>query len=344
MSVTERTSVLIMGGGPAGYTAAIYAARAGLSPVCIEGYAFGGQIVRSGRVDNFPSYPAGITGAELGDRMREQALAFGARLVTAEVQSVDLSARPFTVVTDEHRYAADAVIVATGARSRRLGLASEDAFEGFGVCYCAICDGPFFVDQRVVVVGGGDAAVEEALQLTKIARSVLLVHRRPEFRASTALRSALARDAKIEVLTPYVVDEIIGQEPAGVTGVRLRDLDTGLVREEEVEGIFVAIGHDPASELVKPWLTVTSNGFLVTEPGTTATNVPGVFAAGDVADPRYRQAITAAASGCAAAIDTERWLISGSSGEPAGDAGEVDLRAGASTELSAQRPLSAGRR
>jgi len=319
MTPVETAQVLIIGGGPAGYTAAIYAARAGLEPVCIEGYASGGQIVRSGRIDNFPSYPQGITGSELADQMREQAKVFGARLVTAEVESVDLAGSPFTVTTDERRYLADAVVVATGARSRRLGLASEDAFEGFGVCYCAICDGPFFAGRRVAVVGGGDAAVEEALALTKIAASVVLVHRRAEFRANASLRAIVARNSKIEILTPYVVDEILGQEPAGVTGMRLRHVADGTTREEEVDGVFVAIGHVPASELFRPWLVVDHAGFLVTDPRSTATNVPGVFAAGDVADPRYRQAVTAAASGCAAAIDAERWLIGGGAGQQSFD-------------------------
>ena len=327
MTVTEHARVAIVGGGPAGYTAAIYAARAGLAPVCVEGYASGGQIIRSGRVDNFPSYPEGINGADLGERMRQQAVAFGARLVTAEVQSVDLSRRPFTVVTDDRTITCDAVIVATGARARRLGLPSEDAFDGFGVCYCAICDGPFFADQAVAVVGGGDAAVEEALALSKIARSVVLVHRRDEFRANASLRQALRNDPKIEVLTPYVVEEILGVEPAGVSGLRVREVGSGVARDLAVDGVFVAIGHDPASELFTPALAVNSHGFLLTEQGSTATNVPGVFAAGDVADPRYRQAITAAASGCAAAIDAERWLITGGSGHT--DEGNVRVTASA---------------
>jgi thioredoxin reductase (NADPH) len=320
---TTHTRIVIVGGGPAGYTAAIYAARASLSPVCVEGYASGGQIIRSGRVDNFPGYPAGITGAELGERMRDQAVVFGARLVTAEVQSVDLSNRPFAVVADGERITADAVVVATGARARRLGLPSEDAFEGFGVCYCAICDGPFFADQRVAVVGGGDAAVEEALALSKIARSVVLVHRRHDFRANATLRKVLTNEPKVEILTPYVVDEIVGLEPAGVTGMRVRDVETGAVRELDVEGVFVAIGHDPASELFTSAVAADARGFLLTAPRSTATNVPGVFAAGDVADPRYRQAVTAAASGCAAAIDAERWLITGGSGHT----DEEDVRA-----------------
>ncbi|HWG97920.1 MAG TPA: thioredoxin-disulfide reductase [Pilimelia sp.] len=316
MSDNTTTRLLIVGGGPAGYTAAIYAGRASLAPICIEGYASGGQIVRSGRVDNFPGQPAGISGAELGERIREQATTFGARMATAEVQSVDLSTRPFVVTTDEATYRTDALIAATGARPRRLGLATEDEFDGMGVCYCAICDGPFFADQRVAVIGGGDAALEEALQLSKIARSVLLVHRRDGFRANAGLRAAVARDPRIEVLVPYLVDDILGQAPAGVHGLQLRNAQTGQCRTVEVDGVFVAIGHEPSSELFRPALATDSHGFLVTADGSTATNVPGVFAAGDVADPRYRQAVTAAASGCAAAIDAERWLISGAADDP----------------------------
>lgn len=311
MSESESVRVLIVGGGPAGYSAAIYAGRAGLSPLCVEGYGSGGQIIRSSRIDNFPSHPDGITGTDLAERIRAQAIQHGARLVMADVESVDLSASPFTVVTADRRYLAETVIVATGASSRRLGLRSEDEFDGAGVCYCAICDGPFFAGRRVLVVGGGDAAAEEALQLSKIAVSVLLVHRRGELRASAPMRAALMANPNVTLLTPYVVDEILGQHPEGVTGVRLRHVEHGTHHEEPVDGVFVAIGHEPASALFAPWLRLDEHGFVVTAAGSTATNVPGVFAAGDVADPRYRQAITAAASGCAAAIDAERWLLSG---------------------------------
>jgi thioredoxin-disulfide reductase len=307
MTEPESARIVIIGGGPAGYTAAIYAARGGLHPVCVEGYASGGQIVRSGEVHNFPGYPGGIPGSELADRMREQAVGFGALIVTDEVESVDLSHSPFTVTTPAQTYRADSVIVATGASYRRLGLPSEEEYDGRGVCYCAICDGPLFAGQRVAVVGGGDAAVEEALALTRMAASVTLIHRRTEFRANAALRASLA-DSPVEVLVPHVVDEVLGND-MGVTAVRLRDLSDGGTREIELDGLFVAIGHEPASGLVEQWLKVDSHGFVVTGAGCTATSVPGVFAAGDVADPRYRQAITAAASGCAAAIDAERWLL-----------------------------------
>ena len=308
MTNTEHVDLAIVGGGPAGYTAAIYAARAGLRPVCVEGYASGGQIIRSSEIHNFPGYPDGIAGSELADRMRDQAIASGARLVTTDVTTVDLGRSPFEIVTPDGRIASEAVIVATGARARRLGLPSEDELEGMGVCYCAICDGPFFAGQRVVVVGGGDAAAEEALTLSRIAAEVILVHRRTEFRATASLMAAVKGRPNVTILTPYVVTEILGS--AGVTGVRLRHLSDASVRDVDADGVFVAIGHEPATDLVSPWLKVDVHGFVVTEPGTTATNVPGVFAAGDIADSRYRQAVTAAGSGCSAAIDAERWLHS----------------------------------
>jgi thioredoxin reductase (NADPH) len=306
---TEPTRVAIIGGGPAGYTAAIYAARAGLTPLCIEGYGAGGQIIRSPRIDNFPGYPDGISGGELADRMREQAEAFGARVVLADVTSVDLEGPPFTVATAERRYLADSVIIATGAVPRQLGLPSEAEFEGRGVCYCAICDGAFFAGRRVAVIGGGNAAVEDALALSALAESVLLVHRRKEFRASATVLGSLAK-SPVTVLTPHVVTEILGDDAAGVTGIRVHDVDTGNMSDVGVDGIFVAIGHDPSSGMFAPWLKIDGRGYLITEPGSTATNVPGVFAAGDVADPRFRQAITAASTGCMAAIEAERWLIS----------------------------------
>jgi thioredoxin reductase (NADPH) len=312
MSEIQSSRVIIIGGGPAGYTAALYTARARLEPICFEGYASGGQIARSARVENFPGHSGGISGAELSDLIRQQAVEFGATVVTADVESVDLSTAPFQVRTADREYAADAVIVATGASSRRLGLPSEDEYDGRGVCYCAVCDGPFFANQRVVVVGGGDAAAEEALLLSNIAESVVLVHRRRDFRTTATIRAAVARTANIRILTPMVVDEILGEE-LGVTGVRLRDLENGTETTVPADGVFVAIGHEPASGLFTTWLQADERGFLQTANGTTETRMPGVFAAGDVSDPRYRQAITAAASGCSAAIDAERWLMSGRS-------------------------------
>jgi thioredoxin reductase (NADPH) len=308
MTGTESVSTLIIGGGPAGYTAAIYAARAGLEPVCVEGYNSGGQVIRSGLVHNFPGHPDGIPGEDLADRIRSQAIAAGARIVTSLVDSIDHSAAPFLVTTDGGQFSAESVIVATGAEPRRLGLTSEDAFEGRGVCYCAICDGPFFRDKRVAVVGGGDTAAEEALTLSSLAESVILIHRRDEFRASAVNLTALADRANITVLTPSVVTEVLGDDEHGVTGVRVRDVTGGSARDLDVEGLFVAIGHNPATSLFHGWLDTDPHGCLVTEPGGTATSVPGVFAAGDVTDSRYRQAVTAAAAGCAAAMDAERWL------------------------------------
>jgi thioredoxin reductase (NADPH) len=306
--MTEHRKVIVIGGGPAGYTAALYAARAGLSPVCYEGFDTGGQISRSAQVDNYPGL-LGVAGADLGTKIRDQAETFGAGFEFGDVLAVDLGAAPYRVVGMDGERTADAVIVATGAAARKLGLPSEAAFEGRGVAYCVICDGPMFAGRDVVVVGGGDAAVGEALGLRHIAGSVTLVHRRNEFRASGVMRAALAAATDITVITPAMVEEILGVEADGVTGVRIRMVDDGSVRDLDAEGVFVAIGHEPASQLFQPWLECDEFGFVVTAPGTTATNVPGVFAAGDIADSRYRQAITAAASGCQAAIDAERYLL-----------------------------------
>jgi thioredoxin reductase (NADPH) len=306
--MTAHAKVIIIGGGPAGYTAALYAARAGLSPVCFEGFDTGGQISRSEKVDNYPGLH-GVAGVDLGVKIREQAETFGATFEFGDVFEVDFGAAPYRVVGMEGERTADAVIVATGAAARKLGLPSEAALDGRGVAYCAICDGPMFAGKSVVVVGGGDAAVGEALALRHIAGKVTLVHRRNEFRASGVMRAALAAATDITVVTPAVVEEILGVETENVTGVRIRMVDDGSVRDLDAEGVFVAIGHEPASELFQPWVTCDDHGFVLTEPGTTATNVAGVFAAGDVADSRYRQVITAAASGCQAAIDAERYLL-----------------------------------
>jgi thioredoxin reductase (NADPH) len=318
MSEIPSARVIIIGGGPAGYTAALYNARARLEPICFEGYASGGQIARSARVENFPGHAGGISGADLSDLIRQQAVDFGATVITDDVQSVDLSATPFQVNTADREYSAEAVIIATGASSRRLGLPSEDEYDGRGVCYCAVCDGPFFTNQRVVVVGGGDAAAEEALMLSNIAASVVVVHRRRDFRATASIQTAMNQTSNIRVLTPVVVEEILGEE-LGVTGVRVRDTESGVETVLPAEGVFVAIGHEPASGLFTTWLAADGHGFLQTADGGTETSVPGVFVAGDVGDPRYRQAVTAAASGCAAAIDAERWLMS-RLGHPEADA------------------------
>lgn len=307
---TEHARLLIIGGGPAGYTAAIYSGRAGLEPICIEGYGSGGQIARSPQVDNFPGFPGGIAGVELTARMREQAGSFGTRLVFNDAVSVELAAAPFTVTTDEAAYTADAVILATGAHPRSLGLPAEEKFAGRGIAYCAVCDGAFFAGKRVTVVGGGDAAVGEALSLRKVAATVTLVHRRPELRASTASRLALAAAPDVQVLTPYAVEDIVGDDEVGVTGLALRNRADGTTSRLDTDGLFISIGHEPTTALFRPWVRTDGHGWIVTHMGSTATSVPGVFAAGEIADVRYRQAITAAAAGCAAAIDAERWLIS----------------------------------
>jgi thioredoxin reductase (NADPH) len=304
---TVEAPVVIVGGGPAGYTAAIYAARAGLRPVCIEGYESGGQVIRSGRIDNFPGYPDGVSGSDLADSMRRQAVSFGARMVTTDVTSVNLDGPDLVADTVDRRYIGQAMILATGAAPRRLGLPSETEFEGRGVCYCAICDGPFFAGKRVAVVGGGNSAVEEALSLSGYAKSVVLLHRRAEFRVTRVLREQLALRPNITVLTPYRLTEVIGGV-SGVTSVLAEHIDSGEVQEIGVDGLFVAIGHEPRTAMFAPWLELDRHGYVVTEVGTTATKVPGVFVAGDLADPRYRQAVTASASGCCAAIDAEQWL------------------------------------
>jgi thioredoxin reductase (NADPH) len=317
MGSAEHARLLIIGGGPAGYTAAIYTGRAGLQPVCIEGYGSGGQIVRSPQVDNFPGFPDGVSGVDLTARMRDQAERFGARLVLNDAITVDFGVRPFLVATDESEYRADAVVVATGAYPRSLGLPAEEEFIGRGIAYCAICDGAFFAGKRVTVVGGGDAAVGEALSLRKTAASVTLIHRRAELRASTASKTALAAAPDIEVLTPYLVADIHGDDEHGVTSLSLNRVSDGETSTLDTDGLFVAIGHEPATALFAPWLE-TDRGWIVTQPGTTATSMPGVFAAGEVSDVRYRQAITAASAGCCAAIDAERWLINSGVGMTAG--------------------------
>lgn len=312
MSSTEHVRLLIVGGGPAGFTAALYAARAGLAPACIEGYESGGQIARSYRVENYPGISDNVSGAELSSRMREQAEHFGARMIFDDVQSVELSERPFRVITNESEYTADALIIATGSKARRLGLASEFEYDARGVAYCAVCDGPFFAGKRVAVVGGGDAAVEEALLLREVASSVTLIHRRDELRASLVLQNTLREHRDIELITPAVVDEILGDD-TGVTGIRLRDVRFEATRDLEIDGLFIAIGHEPSSSLFSQWVETDERGYITKARGNTATSIEGVFVAGDVSDPRYRQAITAAGSGCQAALDAERWLLAHSS-------------------------------
>ncbi len=300
--MTER--VLIIGSGPAGLTAAVYAARADLSPLMIEGAMAGGQLMLTTDVENYPGFPEGILGPDLMERFRQQAERFGTKIITDDVTKVDFSGRPFRVWVGDDAYESDAVIVATGASARWLGVPGEDRLRGYGVSSCATCDGFFFRDKRLVVVGGGDSAMEEALFLTKFASQLTIIHRRDEFRASKIMANRALTHPKIDVLWDTVVTEILGDD--GVTGVRTQNVATGDEAEVATDGVFVAIGHDPNTELFAGQLDMTPNGYLLVD--GTRTSQPGVFAAGDVADFTYRQAITAAGTGCQAAIDAERWL------------------------------------
>jgi thioredoxin reductase (NADPH) len=306
--VTENIrELIVIGGGPAGYTAALYAARANLEPLVIEGFAWGGQLMITSDVENYPGYAEGVLGPQMMQDFRRQAERFGAEFVTDDVTKVDFSERPFRVWVGETEYQAETVIVATGANARQLGLPSERTLQGRGVSYCAVCDAAFFRDKEVVVVGGGDSAMEEAIFLTKFATKVTLVHRRNEFRASPIMLDRARANEKIEFVTPATVEEVLG-EGGQTTGVRLRHLDTDETTEVPAQGLFVAIGHDPNTKLFLDELEHDEAGYLVTKTGSTATNIEGVFAAGDVVDHTYRQAITAAGSGSMAALDAERWL------------------------------------
>ena len=306
--MSEIRELIIVGGGPAGYTAALYSARANLHPLVIEGFQWGGQLMITSDVENYPGYPDGVMGPEMMADFRRQAERFGAEFVTDDVTRVDFSAEPHRVWVGDEEYQAKAVIVATGATARQLGLESERQLQGKGVTYCATCDGAFYRDLEVIVVGGGDSAMEEAIFLTKFASKVTVIHRRSEFRASQIMLDRAAANAKIEFVTPAVVEEVLSGGDGKMRAVVIRDLDAGDAREIEASGLFVAIGHDPTTALFLDQLDHDEAGYLVTRPGSTETNVPGVFAAGDVQDHTYRQAITAAGSGCMAALDAERWL------------------------------------
>jgi thioredoxin reductase (NADPH) len=304
--MTDINELVIIGGGPAAYTAALYAARGNLSPLVIEGFSHGGQLMITSDVDNYPGFPEGILGPELMQRFRDQAERFGARFVSDDVTRVDFSSQPHRVWVGDTEYLARAVIVATGATARQLGLESERERHGRGVSYCAVCDAAFFRNKRVVVVGGGDSALEEAMFLAKFADSVTVVHRRAELRASKIMQDRARANPKVSWELGFVVDEVGGNQC--VSAVHIRPASGGEVREIPAEGLFVAIGHDPTTELFRGILDMDDAGYLIQRDGSTATNIPGVFAAGDVADHVYRQAVTAAGSGCAAALDAERWL------------------------------------
>lgn len=300
--------VIILGTGPAGYTAAIYAARANLKPMMITGIQKGGQLTTTTEIENFPGFAKGIDGNQLMNEMEQQALRFETEIIFGEANAVDLSNRPFKVTVGKQTYTSDALIIATGASARYLGLESETRFRNRGVSACATCDGFFYKGQQVAVIGGGDTALEEAGYLTNFCERVYVVHRRDEFRGSKAMQERVLKNDKIEVVWDSVVEEVIGDNEKGMTDLAVRNVKTGDVKRLGTAGMFVAIGHDPNTELFNDVLEMDDKGYLRVESGSTRTSIEGVFAAGDVADSKYRQAVTAAGTGCMAAIDAERWL------------------------------------
>jgi thioredoxin reductase (NADPH) len=305
----EVRNVVILGAGPAGYTAAVYAARANLQPLMIAGPQPGGQLTITTEVENYPGFEHGIQGPELMEVMKKQAERFGTELVHESVERVDFTSRPFTIHTDGGKTLhARAVIIATGASAKLLGLPSETRFMGFGVSACATCDGFFYRNKRVIVVGGGDTALEEATYLTRFCKEVVLVHRRDALRGSKIMQERAQANPKIRFIWNAEIAEVLGNDPPQVRGVVLRDTRTGALTEMEIDGVFVAIGHSPNTSFLHGAIPLDDKGYLRVEPGSTRTVVPGVFAAGDVQDSIYRQAVTAAGSGCMAAIDAERWL------------------------------------
>jgi len=306
VSTNEVREVIIIGGGPAAFTAALYSARANLNPLVIEGFAWGGQLMITSDVENYPGYPDGVLGPEMMQDLRRQAERFGTEFITDDVTKVDFSERPFRVWVGEDEYRGEAVIVTTGANARQIGLESEKKFQGRGVSYCAVCDAAFFKEREVVVVGGGDSAMEEATFLAKFATKVTVVHRRDTFRASPIMVDRAHANDRIEFMLDSVVEEVLGDD--AVTGVVIRNVKTDERVEIPTDGFFVAIGHDPNTALFRGQLDMDEAGYIETRGKTTETNVPGVFAAGDVQDHVYRQAVTAAGSGCMSALDAERFL------------------------------------
>ncbi len=304
----NHRKVIILGTGPAGYTAAIYAARANLKPMILTGPQKGGQLTTTTEVENFPGFPKGIDGNQLMNDMEQQALRFDTEIVFAEVTDVDLSTHPFRVTAGNKSYTSDALIIATGASARYIGLESETRFKNKGVSACATCDGFFYKGQKVAVVGGGDTALEEASYLTNFCEKVYLIHRRDEFRGSKAMQDRVLQNPKIEVVWDSVVEEVIGDDAKGMTDLSVKNVKTGEIKQLGTTGLFVAIGHIPNTAIYKGKLAMDDKNYLDVEHGSTKTNVEGVFACGDVADSKYRQAVTAAGTGCMAAIDAERWL------------------------------------
>ena len=307
---TKHTKVLIIGSGPAGYTAAVYAARAMLKPILVYGSEPGGQLTTTTDVENYPGFAKAIQGPWLMEQMKEQAHAVGTEMIEDHISSVNLKSKPFEAFGDGgQKYTADSIIISTGAQARWLNLKSEQEFRGFGVSACATCDGFFFKDKEVAVVGGGNAAVEEAMFLTKFASKVKLIHRRDKLRAEKLLQTKLMENKKIEIIWDSVVEEVIGDDnPKNVKGIKIKNIKTNKIIEMNLDGVFIAIGHDPATQLFKDQLEMDNEGYLVTKSDSTETNVPGVFAAGDVKDKVFRQAVTAAGMGCMAALEAEKHL------------------------------------
>ena len=307
---TKHTKVLIIGSGPAGYTAAVYAARAMLQPIMVSGMEPGGQLTTTTDVENYPGFAEVIQGPWLMEQMRDQAKAVGTEMVEDHIASVNLKSKPFEAIGDGgQKYTADSIIISTGAQARWLNIESEQKYRGFGVSACATCDGFFFKDKTVAVVGGGNAAVEEAMFLTKFASKVQLIHRRDSLRAEKMLQKKLMDNKKIEIIWDSVVEEVIGDnEPKNVKGLKIKNVKTNKIDELKIDGLFIAIGHDPATQLFKDQLDMDKEGYLTTKADSTETNVPGVFAAGDVKDKVFRQAVTAAGMGCMAALEAEKFL------------------------------------